>query len=82
MGGMTERMGGMTERDSWKVALRCPACGAVGDAEVSDDDRLTVSLTGNFSVDRVPEGFRLRRLGGSMRTTQFECAGCGVQTQR
>jgi predicted RNA-binding Zn-ribbon protein involved in translation (DUF1610 family) len=75
-------MGGMTARDSWKVALQCPGCGTAGDAEVSDDDRPTVPLTGAFSVDLLPDGFRLRKLGGSMRTTQFECAGCGMQTQR
>jgi hypothetical protein len=72
----------MTARDSWKVNLRCPTCGAVGEADVSDDDHPFTPQTGTFSVDRLPAGFRMRRLGGSMRTTQFECAGCGVLTQR
>ncbi len=72
----------MTTRDNWQVHLSCPACGAIGEAEVSEDDHPTAPQTGTLTVDRVSDGFRTRTLGGSMRTTKFECIRCGVVTQR
>jgi hypothetical protein len=74
--------GDMTTRDSWQVHLRCPGCGAVGEADVSEDEHPYASPTGTLTVDRVSDGFRTRTLGNSMRTTKFECIGCGVPTQR
>jgi predicted RNA-binding Zn-ribbon protein involved in translation (DUF1610 family) len=74
--------GGMTTRDNWKVHLNCPACGAVGEADVSEDDQPDAPLTGTLTVDRVSDGFRTRTLGSSMRTTKFECVRCGMVTQR
>jgi predicted RNA-binding Zn-ribbon protein involved in translation (DUF1610 family) len=73
---------GMTTRDSWKVHLNCPACGAVGEAMVSEDDHPYTPQTGTLTVDRVSDGFRTRTLGSSMRNTKFECIGCGMVTQR
>jgi predicted RNA-binding Zn-ribbon protein involved in translation (DUF1610 family) len=74
--------GGMTTRDNWQVHLNCPACGAVGKAEVSEDDHPHAPLTGTLTVDRVSDGFRTRTLGSTMRTTKFECVRCGMLTQR
>ena len=72
----------MTTRDNWQVHLGCPACGAVGVADVSEDDHPYAAQTDTLTVDRVSDGFRTRTLGGSMRTTKFECVRCGVVTQR
>jgi hypothetical protein len=72
----------MTERDSWQVHLRCPVCDAVGEADVSENAHPLAPPTGTFRVDRVPDGFRTRKLGFTMRTTEFECIQCGVLTQR
>jgi predicted RNA-binding Zn-ribbon protein involved in translation (DUF1610 family) len=78
----TRHIGDMTVRDSWQVHLRCPACGVVGEAEVSEDAQPFMPPAGTFRVDRVPDGFRIRKLGVTMRTTQFECIQCGALTQR
>ena len=74
--------GGMKTRDSWKVHLSCPACGAIGEADVSEDDHPYAPQTGTLRVDRVSDGFRTRIIGLTMRTTKFECVRCGVVTQR
>jgi predicted RNA-binding Zn-ribbon protein involved in translation (DUF1610 family) len=71
----------MTGRDRWNVDLKCPNCGASGTAGVSEDDNL-LQPAGTLRVDRLSEGFRVRRVGGTMRTTQFECVSCGVLTER
>jgi predicted RNA-binding Zn-ribbon protein involved in translation (DUF1610 family) len=73
---------GMMTRDSWKVHLNCPACGVVGEADVSEDAQPLTPQTGTLTVDRVSDGFRTRTLGSSMRTTKFECVRCGMVTQR
>jgi predicted RNA-binding Zn-ribbon protein involved in translation (DUF1610 family) len=74
--------GGVTTRDTWQVHLSCPACGAIGEAEVSEDNHPYALQTGTLTVDRVSDGFRTRTLGGTMRTTKFECVRCGMVTQR
>ena len=59
-----------------------PICGARGAAQVSEEvDRLMPSK-GALRVESLPEGFRMRRLGKTMRTTKFECIRCGVLTRR
>jgi hypothetical protein len=73
---------GMITRDSWALDLRCPACGANGTAWVSEDDHPLMPSKGALRVDRLPDGFRVRRLGDTMRTTKFECIRCRVLTQR
>jgi hypothetical protein len=73
---------GMMTRDSWKVHLNCPACGVVGEADVSEDAYPFAAQTGTLTVDRVSDGFKTRTLGSSMRTTKFECIRCGMVTQR
>lgn len=70
----------MAARDSWKIDLKCPACGMVGEADISADDHPSMRPIGNLRIDRIPDGFRVRRLGDTMRTTQLECARCGVLT--
>jgi hypothetical protein len=73
----------MEKRESWSVDLRCPTCGMAGEAIVSADDHdYFVQIAGTLRVDRMPAGFRLRMLGATMRTTQFECIGCGGLTGR
>jgi hypothetical protein len=72
----------MTTRDNWQVHLSCPICGAVGEAQVSEDDQPFARRTGTLSVDRVSDGFRTVAVGSTMRTTKFECIRCGVPTQR
>ncbi len=72
----------MTTRDSWKVHLSCPACGAIGEADVSEDDHPYAPQTGTLTIDRVSDGFRIRAVGRTMRATKFECIRCGIVTQR
>jgi predicted RNA-binding Zn-ribbon protein involved in translation (DUF1610 family) len=74
--------GGMATRDNWQVHLSCPACGAVGEADVSEDVHSSAPQTGTLRVDRVSDGFTTRTLGSTMRTTKFECVRCGMVTQR
>jgi predicted RNA-binding Zn-ribbon protein involved in translation (DUF1610 family) len=75
-------IGGMTTRDNWQVHLSCPACGAIGEADVSEAVHSSAPQTNTLQVDRVSDGFRTRTLGSTMRTTKFECVRCGVVTQR
>jgi hypothetical protein len=72
----------MVTRDSWTIDLRCPACGANGAANVSEDDHPLMPSKGAIRVDKLPVGFRVRSLGDTMRTTQFECIPCAMLTQR
>jgi predicted RNA-binding Zn-ribbon protein involved in translation (DUF1610 family) len=73
---------GMTTRDNWTVHLRCPACGANGTADVSEDDHPLMPSKGAIRIDKLSVGFGVRNLGDTMRTTQFECIPCGMLTQR
>jgi hypothetical protein len=66
----------MLIRDNWIVDLRCPACGANGAAEVSEDERPIAMSEGTLRVDKLPDGFRVRNLGSTMLTTKFECVLC------
>jgi hypothetical protein len=70
----------MVTRDSWTIDLRCPVCGANGTAEVSEDERPITVSKGTLRVDKLPGGFRVRKLGSTMLTTKFECASCGEVT--
>jgi len=72
----------MTTRDNWQVHLSCPACGAIGEADVSEAVHSSAPQTNTLQVDRVSDGFRTRTLGSTMRTTKFECVRCGMVTQR
>lgn len=72
----------MAVRYEWEVYLRCPVCRASGTALVSDVDHPPTSTCGTLQVEQLPAGFRLARLGETMRATKFECVKCGVQTQR
>ena len=72
----------MVIRDSWTIDLKCPACGANGAAQVSEDEHSLMPSKGALKVDWLPAGFRVRTLGKTMRTTKFECIRCGVLTQR
>ena len=56
----------MGTRDSWKVYLKCSACGTVGDADVSAGDHPTMCPIETLRIDRIPDGFRVRRLGVTM----------------
>jgi|SRR5271165_1138978 hypothetical protein len=79
---LSRHLWGMATRESWTVDLRCPACGANGAAQVSEDDHPLMPSRGALRVDSLPDGFRVRRPGNTMRTTQFECIRCGMVTQR
>jgi predicted RNA-binding Zn-ribbon protein involved in translation (DUF1610 family) len=72
----------MTMRDKWQVHLSCPGCGAIGEADVSEAVHSSTPQTDTLQVDRVSDGFRIRTLGSTMRTTKFECVRCGMVTQR
>ena len=69
-------------RDNWQVHLNCPVCGAIGEAEVSEDDQPFARVTGTLSVERVSDGFRIVAVGSTMRTTKFACIRCNVLTER
>ena len=74
----------MAGPDTWDIELKCPTCGASGLAEVSDytPDVDPLRPRGTLKVNKLPEGFRVRQFGTTMRTTKFECVRCGVLTQR
>lgn len=75
-------IGAMVKRESWTLALRCPTCATAGDAVVSADEHSSMQAAGTLRVDRMPDGFRVRKLGDTMRTTQFECVKCGGLARR
>src|ERR1700704_4376361 len=74
-------IGGMAERESWTVDLRCPTCGTAGEAVVSQDEHPFMQAAGTLRVDRIPDDFRVRKLGDRMRTTEFGCTRRGGLTQ-
>jgi hypothetical protein len=74
--------GGGTTRDNWQVHLSWPACGAIGEADVSQDVRSSASQTDTLQVSRVSDDFTTRTLGSTMRTARFGCVRRGMVTER
>ena len=68
-----------TSRDHYVWDLVCPACGATGTAQVSEDAS-PQSGDLHFSVDEISEGFRLARLGELATDTEIICVTCNAAT--
>ncbi len=66
----------MAARDRYTVELSCGKCGTSGVAEVSEDDYPFMKKL-HFSVDSVPKGFRVQKMGENLSTTEFICTTCG-----
>ena len=52
----------------WTMNLHCPKCGRTGAVNVSKDD--------TFSVDELPAGFVIRKLGDTVLSTEIACDTC------
>ncbi len=68
----------MAARDRWDFELRCPKCGAVGRAYVSEDDHPWMRDP-NFRVDEIDGEFQIKRLGSTGAATTYECKVCKVE---
>ncbi len=62
----------MSARDRWTVDLKCPACGKVGMAELSQEDGWAFMRNQSTSVDSVPAGFDYK-IEQPMGQPQFYC---------
>ncbi|TAY68444.1 hypothetical protein [Rhizobium leguminosarum] len=47
----------MTARDRWTIDLKCPVCGKIGEARVSQADGWEFERDQSTRVDFTPEGF-------------------------
>jgi hypothetical protein len=61
--------------------LVCPSCNKVGIVDVSTADN-PYAKSDDFRVERLPEGFAVRRLSKGQFETQFECTTCNVLVPR
>ena len=66
----------MAARDRYSLSLRCPKCGKTGEAQVSEDDYPFMKKL-HFTVDLVPEGFKVTKLGENAASTEISCVACG-----
>jgi hypothetical protein len=68
------------QRDSYRVDLKCPSCGRLGTAVVSEED---YPFTDNrrFSVDDVTLGFRVQNAGGAVSEMEIDCSECNVSAR-
>ena len=57
-------------RDEWNETLRCPKCGKIGMASLSQDDGDDMSI-----IQRVPDGFKAVN---TPHGPDFLCATCDV----
>lgn len=67
----------MAARDRFEINLQCVKCGVSGTAEVSEEDHPWMRSPG-FSVDSLPEGFKLIRESEFREKTEIACIQCGV----
>lgn len=66
----------MAARDRWTMEIRCPACGRVDHAAVSEDDYAFMRHP-NFSVDCMPQSFELLRSAEYRHETEVKCVSYG-----
>jgi hypothetical protein len=68
----------MAARDRFELTLRCPKCGATGEAKVSEDD-YPFMRSPHFRVDEAPEGFDIVKTANVRAQTEAIHIGCGVR---
>lgn len=69
-----------TQRDTYRVDLKCPNCGLRGVAEVSEED-YPFTENRRFSVDEVTPGFTVRKTGSVVTEMQIVCSECNVSAR-
>ena len=69
-----------TQRDSYRVDLKCPRCGQQGAAEVSEED-YPFTDDRRFSVDEVTPGFSVLNAGGAVTEMEIACSECNVSAR-
>ena len=67
----------MAARDYTTATISCPNCRKVGIVEVSTSD-YPYAKDDDFRIERLPEGFAVRKLSRWQHETQFECIKCKV----
>ncbi len=68
------------QRDSYRVDLKCPVCGFLGTAQVSEED-YPFTDDRRFSVDDVTPGFRVQNAGGAVSEMEIDCSECNVSAK-
>ena len=68
------------QRDNYRVDLKCPNCGRLGVADVSEED---YPFTDNrrFSVDEVTPGFSVLNVGSAVTEMEIACSECNVSAR-
>jgi hypothetical protein len=67
----------MTRRDHYTWDLECPRCKRKGRIDVSEN-AAPYQAGLEFSVDKISEGFRVRKLGSSACDTVIICSACDI----
>jgi hypothetical protein len=67
----------MASRDRFEVEMKCPKCGAVGVAQVSENDYPFMGNPG-FNVDVVPDGFTITRTANIRARTEAVHNPCKI----
>jgi hypothetical protein len=67
----------MAARDYTTATIICPRCNRIGIVEISTADH-PYTKSDDFRVERLPEGFAVRKLSKWQYETQFECTTCKV----
>ncbi len=68
----------MATRDFSTATVVCPKCGKEGVVEVSTSDH-PYAKHDDFRIERLPDGFVVRKLSKWQHETRYECVNCGVQ---
>ena len=67
----------MSAKDRYSITLKCPYCGSVGSADISENDHPYAPP--ETRVVAVHGGFRVTKDGGTITSTLFACTLCGVE---
>ena len=73
-------LGGMADRECWEIDLRCPQCGLLGHARISQDHPLIDSDDGQ-TVDGLTVGFKVIAHKLS-QNSEIHCSSCNVEAKR
>ena len=68
-------------RDRYRIELNCPQCRTQAFANVSENDGQAFLRDPEFTVEEMPDGFRVRDETNSVMTTTFECVKCGREAE-
>ncbi len=70
----------MAARDRWSYEVKCPQCGTVGKADVSENDYPFMRKV-DHTVDHLTEGFEVLQAGDTASATLIGCQACKVQVE-